>query len=55
MSQAKSLLGYEPQVQLEHGLAMLLDWYRSQNASPEQLLQQEVVRNWDVNSITTNH
>ena len=51
MSQARSLLGHEPQVPLEQGLAMLLDWYRSQNASPEQLLRDEVVRNWDVNPI----
>jgi UDP-glucose 4-epimerase len=55
MSQAKRLLGYEPKVGLEDGLKMLLDWYRSRSASPEQLLRQEVVRNWDVNSITTNH
>jgi dTDP-D-glucose 4,6-dehydratase len=51
MSQARSLLGHEPQVPLEQGLAMLLDWYRSQNASPEQLLRDEVVRNWDVNPV----
>jgi UDP-glucose 4-epimerase len=51
MSQARSLLGYEPQVRLEDGLRLLLDWYRSQNASPEQLLQDEVVRNWDVNPV----
>jgi UDP-glucose 4-epimerase len=51
MSQARSLLGYEPQVPLEQGLAMLLDWYRSRNVSPEQLLRDEVVRNWDVNPV----
>jgi UDP-glucose 4-epimerase len=51
MSQAKSLLGYEPKVRLEEGLAMLLEWYRSQDASPEQLLRDEVVRNWDVNPV----
>ena len=51
MSQARSLVGYEPQVPLEQGLAMLLDWYRSRNASPEQLLRDEVVRNWDVNPV----
>ena len=51
MSQAKSLLGYEPKVRLEEGLAMLLAWYRSQDASPEQLLRDEVVRNWDVNPV----
>lgn len=51
MSQARSLLGYEPQVPLEQGLAMLLGWYRSRNVSPEQLLRDEVVRNWDVNPV----
>ena len=51
MSQARSLLGHEPQVPLEQGLAMLLDWYRSRNVSPEQLLRDEVVRNWDVNPV----
>jgi len=50
-SQARRLLGYEPKVRLKEGLAMLLEWYRSQNASPEQLLRDEVVRNWDVNPV----
>jgi len=51
MSHAKALLGYAPQVRLEQGLAQLLDWYKKQNASPEQLLLDEVVRNWDVNPV----
>jgi UDP-glucose 4-epimerase len=51
MSQARSLLGYEPQVRMEEGLAMLVDWYRSRKVSPEQLLREEVVRNWDVNPV----
>ena len=51
MSQARSLLGYEPKVRLEEGLAALLEWYRSQDASPEQLLRDEVVRNWDANPV----
>ena len=51
LSQAKALLGYAPQVRLEQGLAQLLDWYTKQNVSPEQLLRDEVVRNWDVNPV----
>jgi len=51
MSHAKTLLGYAPQVRLEQGLAQLLDWYKKQNVSPEQLLRDEVVRNWDVNPV----
>ena len=52
MSQAKTLLGYEPKVRLEEGLTALLEWYRSQEASPEQLLRDEVVRNWDATQVT---
>lgn len=51
MSHARSLLGYEPKVRLEEGLAMLLEWYRSQDATPDQMLRDEVVRNWDVNAV----
>ncbi len=48
MSQARSLLGYEVRVPLEDGLRQLLAWYRAQGVTPEQLLEREVVRNWDV-------
>jgi len=48
MSQARTLLGYEVRVPLADGLARLLAWYRSQAASPEELLLDETVRNWDV-------
>ena len=48
MSQARALLGYEPRVSLDDGLAALLEWYRTQHASPDQLLEHEVVRNWDI-------
>ena len=48
MSQARSLLGYEVRVSLEDGLRQLLSWYRAQGVSPEELLRDEVVRNWDL-------
>jgi UDP-glucose 4-epimerase len=48
MSQARTLLGYEVQVPLAEGLGRLLEWYRAQPASPEELLRNEVIRNWDV-------
>ena len=50
MSQARSLLGYEPRIPLADGLRQLLSWYRAQNVSPEVLLRDEVVRNWDLKS-----
>jgi UDP-glucose 4-epimerase len=48
MSQARSLIGYEVRVPLAEGLRQLLAWYRAQSLSPEELLRNEVVRNWDV-------
>ncbi len=48
MSQARSLMGYEVRIPLAEGLEQLLAWYRAQNVSPEELLRNEVVRNWDV-------
>jgi UDP-glucose 4-epimerase len=48
MTRARELLGYEVQVGLEEGLRRLLEWYRSQPVSPEDLLQQEIVHNWSV-------
>jgi UDP-glucose 4-epimerase len=46
-SKAKKLLRFEPTVTLHDGLARLRDWYLSQGKSPEKLLEQEVVRNWE--------
>jgi UDP-glucose 4-epimerase len=46
VSRARALLGFEPRVSMADGLQHLLHWYRDQKKSPEQLLEQEVVRNW---------
>ena len=46
MTRARALLGYEPRITLEDGLRHLLAWYRAQPATPEELLEAEVVRNW---------
>jgi UDP-glucose 4-epimerase len=48
MTRARELLGYEVQIGLEEGLRRLLEWYRAQPASPEDLLRQEIVHNWNV-------
>jgi UDP-glucose 4-epimerase len=47
MSQARTVLGYEPRVTLRDGLGRLLEWYRSAGVSAEQLLETEVIRNWE--------
>jgi UDP-glucose 4-epimerase len=46
MSRARDLLGYAPKMTMGDGLRALLAWYRTQPATPEQLLEREVVHNW---------
>ncbi|WP_392479076.1 GDP-mannose 4,6-dehydratase [Nostoc sp. C110] len=45
---ADKLLGFKPQVSLHEGLVKLRNWYLSLGKSPEVLLENEIVRNWDV-------
>ncbi|MBI5719983.1 MAG: aminotransferase class I/II-fold pyridoxal phosphate-dependent enzyme [Burkholderiales bacterium] len=45
---ARALLGWQPSVGLDEGLARLLAWYRGQPQSAEQLLAAERTRNWVV-------
>ena len=52
ISQARSLMGYDVRVPLAEGIRQLLDWYRAQELSPEELLRNEIVRNWDVKAAT---
>jgi len=46
VSRARTLLGFEPRVSMSEGLQRLLQWYRAQGKTPDQLLEQEIVRNW---------
>jgi UDP-glucose 4-epimerase len=45
-SRALELLGVIPQVPFAEGLRLLLDWYRASRSSPQDLLRDEVERNW---------
>jgi UDP-glucose 4-epimerase len=45
---AQRLLEFAPRVPLREGIQRLANWYRDLARSPEELLQQEVVRNWDL-------
>lgn len=54
-SRARAVLGYEARVSLAEGLASLLAWYRALGVSPDELLEQEVVRNWTANPATAPH
>ena len=46
MTKARAILQFAPATSLTDGLAALRDWYASQGLSPEALLEQEVVHNW---------
>jgi len=46
-SRARELLGFQTRVSLKDGLARLKEWYQSLGKSPEELLKDEVPRNWE--------
>src|SRR5215471_7505295 len=46
-SKARDLFGFKTTVNLRDGLASLRDWYATQQQSPEELLEQEVLLNWE--------
>ena len=53
-SKAKRLLGFKTTVELRDGLIQLRDWYKKQRQSPEELLEQEIERNWEPRDIPTH-
>jgi UDP-glucose 4-epimerase len=53
-SKAKKLLRFEPSVTLGAGILRLLDWYVNQGKSPQQLLEQEIVRNWESQDVPSH-
>ena len=44
---AKALLGFAPGIALEDGLRKLRRWYEASGRTPEHLLEDEVVQNWE--------
>jgi UDP-glucose 4-epimerase len=48
VSRARRILGFGGRVSLVEGLVRLREWYRAHDKSPEQLLEDEVTRNWDL-------
>ena len=47
ITKARSLLGFQPTVSLREGLGRLKAWYESLCRSPQDLLAQEIVHNWE--------
>jgi UDP-glucose 4-epimerase len=46
-ARARQLLGFEARVTLREGLSRLRDWYMALGQSVQELLRDEVVRNWE--------
>ena len=46
ISAARRLCGYQPVVSMREGLSSLKEWYLAQNKTPEELLESEIVQNW---------
>jgi UDP-glucose 4-epimerase len=46
-NRARNVLGFRPTVTLEQGLRLLHSWYESLGQTPENLLVNEVVHNWE--------
>ena len=49
-TRAESLLGFSPGVSLREGLERLMKWYGESGRSPEEMLRDEVVHNWELGS-----
>jgi UDP-glucose 4-epimerase len=45
---ADDLLGFMPKISLNEGLKKLKEWYLSSGKSPELILENELVRNWNL-------
>lgn len=46
VTEAKEVLGYSSEIGLREGLESLKAWYVGSNKKPEELLNEEIVRNW---------
>ena len=49
-TRAESLLGFSPSVSLREGLERLMKWYGDSGRSPEEMLRDEVLQNWELGS-----
>lgn len=49
-SKARKLFGFKTTVSLRDGLACLRDWYATQSKLPEELLEEEILLNWEFQS-----
>jgi UDP-glucose 4-epimerase len=46
ISKAKKMFGYDPEVGIEKGIGLYIDWFKSQNYDIANLLKQQTIFNW---------
>jgi UDP-glucose 4-epimerase len=46
ISKAGSLLGFQPEIDIENGIGEYINWFMTRNYNISELLQQESVFNW---------
>ena len=54
IAKARKLLGYAPFVTMEQGLARLHEWYVNSGSTPDELLERELIRNWEALETVTD-
>ncbi len=54
-TKARRLFGFKPKISLGEGLVRLRDWYLSVGNSPQTLLKEERVRNWELKAPPKKH
>lgn len=47
ISKAERLFGYRPEVDIEDGLGLYIDWFNSKNYDVSKLLKEDVIFNWE--------
>ncbi len=47
-SKAERLFGYRPEVNIDEGIGLYIDWFNSKNYDISELLKHDVVFNWEV-------
>ena len=45
--EAEKILGFKPEISMTEGLKQLKAWYETQSRSPQELLAEEIVYNWE--------
>lgn len=49
-TKASRMFGFKPEITLQEGLQKLKEWYLSAGVPPEELLKNEIVKNWEMAS-----